>query len=123
MANLAFKRAIADMNLSNKRTRTAAVSGDTTDKSSSIKRSRGSVSTNTSASLMISDQDLGPNKDRISLSDDVSAVVMHQLAITLRPLVSSSGGGGRALLTASRWEIRKAIMSLCSTPPAMFEVG
>lgn len=59
--------------------------------------------------------------DRIVLSDEITAIRMHQLAITLRPL--AGGSAGRPMLTASRWEIRKAIMSLCRTPPTMFEVS
>lgn len=64
--------------------------------------------------------------DRIVLSDDINATRMHQLAISLRPLVAGAGGSGSTgatpTLTASRWEVRKAIMSLCCTPPTMFEV-
>ncbi|CAM9983023.1 unnamed protein product, partial [Hapterophycus canaliculatus] len=58
--------------------------------------------------------------ERIVLSDDITAIRMHQLSITLRPL--TGGSAGRPMLTASRWEIRKAIMSLCCTPPTMFEI-
>lgn len=67
-------------------------------------------------------------QDRIVLSDDIAATRMHQLAISLRPLVAGAGavGGGAAgttpTFTASHWEVRKAIMSLCCTPPTMFEV-
>lgn len=62
------------------------------------------------------------DKERIVLSDDFTAVRLHLLAITLRPL-TTGGGGGRPMLTASRWEVRKAIMSLCRSPPTMFEVS
>lgn len=55
----------------------------------------------------------------VNLTDEIQAVRMHQLAISLRPLPGSTG---RPMLTASRWEVRKAIMSLCCTPPTMFEV-
>ncbi|CAN0540323.1 unnamed protein product, partial [Ectocarpus sp. 12 AP-2014] len=56
------------------------------------------------------------DKERIVLSNDFTAVKLHQLAITLRPL-ATGGSGGRPMLTASRWEVRKAIMSLCCSQP------
>ncbi|CAB1101046.1 unnamed protein product [Ectocarpus sp. CCAP 1310/34] len=61
------------------------------------------------------------DKERIVLSNDFTAVKLHQLAITLRPL-TTGGSGGRPMLTASRWEVRKAIMSLCRSQPTMFEI-
>lgn len=59
-------------------------------------------------------------KDIIPLSNGISAVRVHQLAVTLRPL--SSGVSGRPTMSASRWEVRKALLSLCTTQPVMFEV-
>lgn len=64
----------------------------------------------------------GWDKERIVLSDDFTAVKLHQLAIALRPL-TTGGSGGRPMLTASRWEVRKAIMSLCRSQPTMCEVS
>ncbi|CAM9575627.1 unnamed protein product [Ectocarpus sp. 12 AP-2014] len=61
------------------------------------------------------------DEERVVLSDDFTAVKLHQLAITLRPL-TTGGSGGRPMLTASRWEVRKAIMSLCRSQPTMFEI-
>lgn len=77
-----------------------------------------SASPAATAELEASDEDLEA-KDSVILTRDVQAVRMHQLAISLRPLAGSTG---RPMLTASRWEVRKAIMSLCRTPPTMFEV-
>ena len=72
---------------------------------------------------VIGDDDLD-SKDRIQLSGEISAVRMHQISIMLRPLARSSSSGGKTVrLTASRWEIRKAIMSLCCVPPTTMEVG
>lgn len=117
MANMAFKRALADMGTSNRR-------GGALNAAAA---SKGMISGNIDGAgslCPIPDGDLG-SKDRLALSEDISAVRMHQLAITLRPLAGStaSSGGRAVLLKASRWEIRKAIMSLCSTPPTAFEVS
>lgn len=59
-------------------------------------------------------------KDIIPLSNGISAVRVHQLAVTLRPL--PSGVSGRPTMSASRWEVRKALLSLCATQPIMCEV-
>lgn len=73
--------------------------------------------------IPINDDDLESN-DRIQLSGNISVVRMHQLSITLRPLARNSSSGGRTVrLTASRWEIRKAITSLCCTQPTSMEVS
>lgn len=141
MANLAFKRAVADMSASNNRGQrnnafNATPAGNnnqdgdtfatsaTTPSSAAVVR-RGAARSTAAAGSQI-DDDCLESKDRIPLSAEVSVVRMHQLAITLRPLTggpSNSGGRARASLTASRWEVRKAIMSLCCTPPTMFEVN
>ncbi|CAM9933789.1 unnamed protein product [Scytosiphon promiscuus] len=93
MATSVFNRAVADMSTQKEKSRAVVVATEAA-------------------------HDLDP--DRIVLSDDITAIRMHQLAITLRPL--AGGSAGRPMLTASRWEIRKAIMSLCRTPPTMFEI-
>lgn len=96
MARVAFDRAIAGMGTPQKQADDAA-------------------STEAAAAA----GEIDPNESVIVLTDEIQAVRMHQLAISLRPL---PGTTGRPMLTASRWEVRKAIMSLCCTPPTMFEV-
>lgn len=97
MVKSAFKRAVADV-------------------STQSKKGGGGGVVSTKAA-----HDLDLDGDRIVLTDDITAIRMHHLAITLRPL--AGGSAGRPMLTASRWEIRKAVMSLCCTPPTMFDVG
>lgn len=96
MARVAFNRAIAGMGNPHKRVDAAA---------------------STEAVAAIGEID--PNEGLIIITDEIQAIRMHQLAISLRPLPGSSG---RPMITASRWEVRKAIMSLCCTPPTMFKV-
>ncbi|CAM9884037.1 unnamed protein product, partial [Choristocarpus tenellus] len=57
--------------------------------------------------------------DEISLTDDLHLVRVETLTITLTPLPVN---GGRPALTASRWEVRKALLSLCSVEPSKLEV-
>lgn len=123
MANLAFKRAIAGM---------SAVKTNKVDASrvSASSTTRGDdafeAATTTTGRFGVQQlhQDLELLHDRISLSEKISALRMHKLAIALRPIAGNgSTSGGRAMmLTASRWEVRKAILSLCCTPPTTFEV-
>ena len=101
MAKVAFNRAIAGMGTPRKK------DGRST-----------STDATASTELGASDEDL-ELQDSVVLTEAVQAVRMHQLAISLRPL---AGSAGRPMLTASRWEVRKAIMSLCRTPPTTFEV-
>jgi len=98
MTKVAFNRAIAGMG--NPR-----------------KKADGSVPVSPAATAEpeASDEDL----EVLTLTSTLSLTRMHQLAISLRPLAGSTG---RPMLTASRWEVRKAIMSLCRTPPTTFEV-
>lgn len=130
MADLAFNRAVADANASvhtvggnnrrkdRERETTLAERGSASRALTTPPPARATARLETQ--LQLDDEDM-ESKDRISLSGEISAVQMHHLAITLRPLPGGSSGG-RAMLTASRWEIRKAIMSLCSTAPSTFEV-
>lgn len=97
MARVAFDRAIAGMGTPQKKADDAA-----------------------STETAVAAGGIDPNESVIVLTDEIQAVRMHQLAISLRPL---PGTTGRPMLTASRWEVRKAIMSLCCTPPTMFEVN
>lgn len=97
MARVAFNRAIAGMGTPHKQVEDAA-------------------STEAAAAM----GKIDPSESIIVLTNEIQAVRMHQLAISLRPLPGSTG---RSMLTASRWEVRKAIMSLCCTPPTMFEVS
>lgn len=96
MARVAFNRAIAGMGTPHKQAGDAA-------------------STEAAAAT----GEIDPDESVVVLTDEIQAVRMHQLAISLRPL---PGTTGRPMLIASRWEVRKAIMSLCCTPPTMFEV-
>eukprot|EP00903_Cladosiphon_okamuranus_P016992 g15661.t1 len=72
-----------------------------------------------SAEAAEASREIDPNESVVVLTDEIQAIRMHQLAISLRPLPGSSG---RPMVTASRWEVRKAIMSLCCTPPTTFEI-
>ena len=122
MANLAFKRAIAGMSaVKANKVDTSRVSA-----SSGIAREDDAFDAATTgrSGLQQLDQDPELLPDRISLSEKMSALRIHKLAIALRPIASnSSTNGGRSMmLTASRWEVRKAILSLCCTPPTTFEV-
>lgn len=122
MASVAFKRALASVKKDGA-TKKAPVQDNTTadDSTSSIRGGR-AVDASTAMPQFTEEEDL-VGLDCLSLSDDISAVRLHQLAITLRPLAGgSAGGGGRPRLTVSRWEVRKALLSLCSTPPVMLEV-
>lgn len=114
MANLAFKRAIAGMGAVKKGGMSSVAVGSSGDALATTTPTTGrSLQLNEDLELL----------DRISLSEKISALRMHKLAIALRPIVGSGSSGGRAmLLTASRWEIRKAILSLCCTPPTTCEV-
>eukprot|EP00752_Nemacystus_decipiens_P005355 g4856.t1 len=96
MARVAFNRAIAGMGTPHKQANDVA-----------------------SAEASAATGEIDPNESVILLTDEIQALQMHQLAISLRPL---PGTTGRPMLTASRWEVRKAIMSLCCTPPTMFEI-
>lgn len=144
--NLAFKRALADVSKdtaarksSNSTTNTISATvppapdsaaAATPDDVRQQKRLRRSGCTASSSSVsqppaILSDIEL--SEDNISLSADISAVRVHQLAVTLRPLPVGAGGaagaGSRPKMSASRWEVRKAMLSLCSTQPVMFEVS
>lgn len=66
------------------------------------------------------DEDLA-TQGSIRLSDQISAVRVHKLVITLKPLVTASSGSNPRIV-ASRWEVRKALLSLCSTQPLLFQV-
>lgn len=115
MANLAFKRAIADMTAVKAKSGTSSVAVGSSTKGDAV------AAATTGRSPQLS-QDL-ELLDRISLSEKISALRMHKLAIALRPIVGNGSSGGRTmLLTASRWEVRKAILSLCCTPPTTCEV-
>ena len=117
MANLAFKRAIAGMGA----VKNGGISSVAVGSSPTGDALRAATTPTTGRSLQLN-QDL-ELLDCVSLSDKISALRMHKLAIALRPIVGNGSSGGRTmLLTASRWEIRKAILSLCCTPPTTCEV-
>ncbi|CAM9467452.1 unnamed protein product, partial [Discosporangium mesarthrocarpum] len=56
--------------------------------------------------------------DEISLTDQLFLVRVESLRIVLTPMVVT---GGKPALTATRWEVRKALLSLCSSVPTKFE--
>lgn len=106
---MAFKRALADVSREQHR-----------DLSRKTKRSGGQNAI-VDEVPPLEDRDIEAS-DSVPLSDEISALRVHKLSITLIPILNSSGGSCPKL-TASRWEVRKTLLSLCSIQPVLLKVS